>query len=503
MTLVKKTFKLSENLVFECYILLLTINNVFQFWFMGTAVTKFLEYANPHQAIIKNVIPEWRKTWLELKVFIRESSITNAINTPPPPNWQPHTVFISEPGVYALISRSKKTEAKNFQRWLFEEVLPSLRHTGRYDMDQLIDPSMSTSSSASQQVCVWEKERAELLEKNNKIQLDLLTTQLESSKQLALVEERMTSKITRLQEQALEYVFEINKLKNLCMDWRNHANNMVIERAKNGLLAQYNIVENDTFRNNLNSIVGRVVPKSPPLKEHYNVCYMYTKGGVTHYKSIRAQLLTIQKYERQIVSQSSSAKRPRLSSDDWLTTAVEISRMKVPNPVSFWNNLRQRFPEVFYGVRYANGKAKTDIVYLSEAEVRLSYRKHLEVENVIRNHVRATNFVSGFGKFAFLDEEDAVRRCFTAEENTREKTISMLEIFRKEIEDEIVPQIDPIRNPNDFTNINIVNYIPKNIMNVNNCLVEFNINNPHPSKAIQSPPPPPPPSPNKDFTENK
>lgn len=49
-----------------------------------------------------------------------------------PSNWQSHTIFISEPGLYALITRSKKPEAIQFTRWVYEEVLPSLRLTGKY-----------------------------------------------------------------------------------------------------------------------------------------------------------------------------------------------------------------------------------------------------------------------------------------------------------------------------------------------------------------------------------
>lgn len=43
-------------------------------------------------------------------------------------------VICSEPGLYKLISRSRKSAAKRFDRWIRHEVLPSLRKTGRYVM---------------------------------------------------------------------------------------------------------------------------------------------------------------------------------------------------------------------------------------------------------------------------------------------------------------------------------------------------------------------------------
>lgn len=40
--------------------------------------------------------------------------------------------FISEPNLYRVIFRSNKAEAKRFQDWVFNEVLPSIRKTGSY-----------------------------------------------------------------------------------------------------------------------------------------------------------------------------------------------------------------------------------------------------------------------------------------------------------------------------------------------------------------------------------
>ena len=40
--------------------------------------------------------------------------------------------IISEPGLYRLVMRSRKPEAKEFQRWVTHEVLPAIRKTGGY-----------------------------------------------------------------------------------------------------------------------------------------------------------------------------------------------------------------------------------------------------------------------------------------------------------------------------------------------------------------------------------
>lgn len=43
---------------------------------------------------------------------------------------------VNESGLYALIFKSRKPEAKAFRRWVTSEVLPTLRKTGKYGMPQ-------------------------------------------------------------------------------------------------------------------------------------------------------------------------------------------------------------------------------------------------------------------------------------------------------------------------------------------------------------------------------
>ncbi|CDF97885.1 P22AR C-terminal domain-containing protein [Avibacterium paragallinarum] len=47
---------------------------------------------------------------------------------------QRKTAFINEPNLYRIIFRSEKPIAKSFQNWVFEEVLPQIRKTGKYSL---------------------------------------------------------------------------------------------------------------------------------------------------------------------------------------------------------------------------------------------------------------------------------------------------------------------------------------------------------------------------------
>lgn len=42
---------------------------------------------------------------------------------------------VNEPGLYSLILRSRKPQAKAFKRWVTHEVLPSIRRTGSYSVN--------------------------------------------------------------------------------------------------------------------------------------------------------------------------------------------------------------------------------------------------------------------------------------------------------------------------------------------------------------------------------
>lgn len=44
------------------------------------------------------------------------------------------TRLVSEPGLYSLILRSRKPQARTFKRWITHDVLPTLRRTGHYSM---------------------------------------------------------------------------------------------------------------------------------------------------------------------------------------------------------------------------------------------------------------------------------------------------------------------------------------------------------------------------------
>lgn len=51
------------------------------------------------------------------------------------PGGMQKATFVKEPGLYKLIMRSDKKEAVEFQDWICCDVLPSIRKTGRYELN--------------------------------------------------------------------------------------------------------------------------------------------------------------------------------------------------------------------------------------------------------------------------------------------------------------------------------------------------------------------------------
>jgi prophage antirepressor-like protein len=77
------------------------------------------------------------------------------------------TTLVNEPGLYSLILRSEKPEAKAFKRWVTHELLPAIRKTGSYSL-----PGAPNLDAISQRV-------GEALEKIKEGKLEIAEAKLE------------------------------------------------------------------------------------------------------------------------------------------------------------------------------------------------------------------------------------------------------------------------------------------------------------------------------------
>jgi len=91
-------------------------------WFVASDVCKALGYANTSKAIGDHLDDD-------------EKDITTGYT----PGGDQKLSIISESGLYALVLRSRKPEARKFAKWVTREVLPAIRKTGTYAVEGWID----------------------------------------------------------------------------------------------------------------------------------------------------------------------------------------------------------------------------------------------------------------------------------------------------------------------------------------------------------------------------
>ena len=88
--------------------------------FCGADVAKALGYNEPHKAVARHA-----------KGGMKRPILTNG--------GKQEMLFISEGDVYRLITHSKLPSAERFEKWVFDEVLPSIRKHGAYVTEATMD----------------------------------------------------------------------------------------------------------------------------------------------------------------------------------------------------------------------------------------------------------------------------------------------------------------------------------------------------------------------------
>jgi len=124
------------------------------------------EYGNnPIRTVMRDGEPWWvLKDVCEVlgivdhKVTARRLDVDEVCQTPLTDSMgrQQATTIISESGLYSVILRSDKPEAKPFRRWVTHEVLPAIRKTGAYS----VSPYKPKASSVGEVIKLVEVTRS-------------------------------------------------------------------------------------------------------------------------------------------------------------------------------------------------------------------------------------------------------------------------------------------------------------------------------------------------------
>lgn len=106
-------------------------NSIMNFKFEGAEVRVKTDKNNEPWFVAKDVcdVLEIRNSRRSTSLLDNDERGVHTVNTP---SGEQEMTVVNEAGLYSLIMRSRKPEAKAFKRWVTHEVLPSIRKTGGY-----------------------------------------------------------------------------------------------------------------------------------------------------------------------------------------------------------------------------------------------------------------------------------------------------------------------------------------------------------------------------------
>ena len=115
-------------------------------WFKGKSVTEALEYSHSSQAINLHVTEGFKysmRSLIEIYGQLLSHPLSDRVSNKLSAS-QLKTIYVNQYGLYALILRSQKPSAKEFQKWVVVDVLPSIHRSGSYNLPQSL-PSVNST----------------------------------------------------------------------------------------------------------------------------------------------------------------------------------------------------------------------------------------------------------------------------------------------------------------------------------------------------------------------
>lgn len=130
-------------------------------WFVAKDVCDILGLENNRDAL--SALDKDEKSSVKIT---DESLLTNTVGNSDsiPKRGNPNMSVVSESGLYALIFRSRKENAKAFRKWVTSEVLPAIRETGKYEQKTEWQKIRDDGKSARRQMTDKIKEMIEHME---------------------------------------------------------------------------------------------------------------------------------------------------------------------------------------------------------------------------------------------------------------------------------------------------------------------------------------------------
>ena len=124
-----------------------------ELWFVGKEVAKILGYSET--SVMLRRLDEDEKSKIEPTLIVGTNNMAREIT------------IINESGLYSSILGSKLPQAKQFKKWVTSEVLPTLRKTGKYELQE--SPTSELQQIATNTLLQIAYQADNLVNKTNKL----------------------------------------------------------------------------------------------------------------------------------------------------------------------------------------------------------------------------------------------------------------------------------------------------------------------------------------------
>lgn len=300
-------------------------------WMSGRHIAESLGYNNAKKAISMHVNENNKLAWAQFS------------NIKTPPNWQPTTMMINEAGLNQLITRSKLPNVVKLQDWVYSEVLPSIRKTGKYEIPTAI--TNNTNEILEETITKLELENALMKSQSEVVSVKLelalerketefLINQIKSDTKQEILKEKLLTEQAKSKSDQLQ--LQNQQLQNHAQQLQNQMNMMTMYQDLTRFLASDTIKENEMQLNTSVNLEGRIEnePKNPK-SQHAIVVYSYrnddsnAENPKSYAKIKRCQLSEVYKLDEEIKNiQKNAIKNTK---HPWMITARKELQINSPN----------------------------------------------------------------------------------------------------------------------------------------------------------------------------
>ena len=149
-------------------------------WFVVADICAILEHGNPTMAVRGLDAEDVQVVDFSALNFV-EGSINQTLN----PGQK--ISIVNESGLYTLLLRSHKPKAKPFRRWVTTEVLPSIRKTGKQELEaKEAQPPLTQGQVLVQMAVAYEAHERRLLEVERQAERQAEVSRVIEAKQKAI-----------------------------------------------------------------------------------------------------------------------------------------------------------------------------------------------------------------------------------------------------------------------------------------------------------------------------